>query len=438
MQLKLPKTVELEEYLKQYPYINPEVVVKTDIIIRGMSFTEPALELAKGAKTKSYYLFSWDRDRAEDMQKKEYFRAPEDVRLSGGPYRLRPTIIQVRLAQDSPYCVDARDGKAVMLADGEYMGNVEYTPKPAYEDLILSDGVSRVGEIAPVTGWNWVAFVTCLRYCQYWGDQEECKFCDINENVRQQLAVGRQYTRYKRVEQVAEALEKIFVTNKDPDPERQPHTVYFSGGTIIKRVAERDDVEFYLDYVRAARDKIGGRPYIGLQTAAHVKEDARRMKEAGVTFYQPNLEVWDKRLFQIICPGKDRFVGWDEWVKRMIDAVEVFGESRVQPNLVLGVEMAQPWGFKSVDEAVESTTKGIDFLLAHGISPRMTPWLVEPLSHLGDHPIVPLDYHLKILWNWFQLLKKHRMTLPECMSPQGPGRSRYQTSAWLDLEEPRT
>ena len=29
-----------------------------------------------------------------------------------------------------------------------------------------------------------------------------------------------------------------------------------------------------------------------------------------------NYEVWDKDLFGIICPGKQRVIGWDNWMKR--------------------------------------------------------------------------------------------------------------------------
>ena len=133
------------------------------------------------------------------------------------------------------------------------------------------------------------------------------------------------------------------------------------------------------------------------------------MKEAGVDIHHANMEVWDKRMFEIICPGKARQVGWDEWVKRLIDSVDVFGVCNVNPNFVVGVEMAQPWGFKDVDEAVASTTKGFDFLMSNGVVPRVTPWLIEPLSNLGGHPQLPLDYFLKIIWNWYEVLKSVRI-----------------------------
>jgi hypothetical protein len=47
----------------------------------------------------------------------------------------------------------------------------------------------------------------------------------------------------------------------------------------------------------------------------------------------------------------------------MVDAVDVFGETNVRPNFVSGVEMAKPHGFATVQEAVQSTSDGFDFMM---------------------------------------------------------------------------
>ena len=71
----------------------------------------------------------------------------------------------------------------------------------------------------------------------------------------------------------------------------------------------------------------------------------QRFKDYGMQIYHPNYEVWDKRLFELYCPGKERYVGRDEWHKRILDSAEVFGARNVIPNFVAGVEMAEPFGF---------------------------------------------------------------------------------------------
>ena len=117
------------------------------------------------------------------------------------------------------------------------------------------------------------------------------------------------------------------------------------------------------------------------------RADVQRYKDYGITIYHPNYEVWDKRLFELISPGKQRYVGREEWHRRVLDAAEVFGPRYVIPNFVAGVEMATPFGFSTVDEAIASTTEGLDFFMGRGVTPRFTTWCPEPTTPLGrDNP----------------------------------------------------
>ena len=76
------------------------------------------------------------------------------------------------------------------------------------------------------------------------------------------------------------------------------------------------------------------------------------------------------------APGKERYVGREEWHRRILDAAEVFGARYVIPNFVAGVEMAKPFGFATVDEAIASHHRG----------PRL---LHEPRDHAALHHLVP-------------------------------------------------
>jgi hypothetical protein len=53
----------------------------------------------------------------------------------------------------------------------------------------------------------------------------------------------------------------------------------------------------------------------------------------------------DPELFSVICPGNDRFIGRDEWIKRAIEASKIFGVGNVSPNFVAGIKMANCNGF---------------------------------------------------------------------------------------------
>jgi len=67
---------------------------------------------------------------------------------------------------------------------------------------------------------------------------------------------------------------------------------------------------------------------------ALTRDEVRRLRDCGVQIYHPNYEIWDRRLFEILCAGKARFVGHDEWVRRILGAAELFGPANVIPNFV--------------------------------------------------------------------------------------------------------
>ncbi len=429
-QVVIPRTAEIEAYFKKYPDVPREVIVKEDILNLGMKYTDAALEAARGAQTKMYHIFSYDRITVDQMEKKESTRVPEEIRVRGGPFGLRPLIVHSRLNNVTPYTIDVADGKLVLRADDEIVADVEYPPAPAYYSKTFEDG-TQYAELIPLAFWGFVAFITCLRNCQYWGDNEECKFCDINANVRQQKESGRQYTVHKKVDQLVEVVKEIFFNR--PEHEIQPHAYILSGGTIVKSVQGARDEDFYLSYLEPIKAALGNRWPCQMQTAAKDRQALQRLKDAGVNTHHANIEVWDARLWKIICPGKEQFVGHDEWIRRVVDSVNVFGEGNVTPNFVQGIEMAQPWGFTDVDEAVKSTREGFEYLMSNGVMPRMNHWVIEPLSALGGHQPPPLDYFIKIDVAWYETWSKYRLPPLAAFGPMGPGKSINANSAFQDM-----
>jgi len=81
-----------------------------------------------------------------------------------------------------------------------------------------------------------------------------------------------------------------------------------------------------------------------------------------------NLEVWSKDLFQSVCPGKDRFVGYENWLQSLEDAVALFGRGHVYSAMVAGIELEPEYGF-TPQSAAELALKGARDLCARGVIP---------------------------------------------------------------------
>ncbi len=401
---------QLESYFARYTDVPREVILKQDLLRIGHWFTDAALELATQALVKSYRLFSYDLMPMKEMKRKEHRKIPEWFMIRGGDYDLRPVIVQTTLDSSSPYVIDAVDGQAKLLLEGREICDVSYPKPPKYYTRSFEDGTAYHEIIA------YGYFVTVFRNCQYWGPEEECRFCDINVNARQ-MKESKDFTFNAPVKPVSHIVEVARAIEEDATEEvgfSLPIDFLITGGTILKTLQGKDEDTFYLEYVSAL--KWGGhRRYVNLQTNAKDKETMKRYRAAGVDCHHANMEVWDRRLFEWIDPGKARRVGWENWVKWMVESVDVFGEGNVRPNFVCGLEMAKPYGFETVSEAVKSTSEGIDFLMRHGVFPRFNQWRREPGANLGsqhEQPPIPLEFYIQLMRNYYETWKKYKLPLP--------------------------
>lgn len=430
------RTALLHDLSERYPDVPREAILKEDLLRTGMAFDPSALtDNENGAvKPKSYFIFSFDHKPLRELGEAAVRRPPEELALSGGEMGLRRTIVSVRVNPSSPYRVARHeDGVLRLSLDGRTVCDAGLPPMPDYYRHPLENGKS-VMEIAPTIQWGYLIYLTVLRLCQYFGAKEECQYCDINHNWRQHKQEGRPYTGVKPVEEVLEALAII----DEHDTARVSRAYTLTGGSVTSRVDGFEEADFYGRYAEAIEDRFPGR-WIGKVVAqALPRADVQRFKDYGIRIYHPNYEVWDKRLFEIICPGKERYVGREEWHRRILDAAEVFGPRFVIPNFVAGVEMAQPFGFRTVDEAIASTAEGLNYFMSRGVTPRFTTWCPEPATPLGkSNPEgAPLEYHIRLLQTYRETLEKYGLQPPPGYGPAGPGNAVFSVSSFMDSLAP--
>jgi hypothetical protein len=429
------RTHLVEGLMERFAHIPPEAVLKEDLLRTGIDFDTSALSdnLEGEIKPKSYFIFSFDQKPLTQLGEAALRRPPEEIALTGGPWGLRRTIVSVRVNPDSPYRIALDETGLKLSLDGRVIADVGLPPMPEYYRHELENG-KTVMETAPTIQWGYLIYLTVLRLCQYFGAKEECQFCDINHNWRQHKKEGRPYTGVKPVDDVLEAL--AIIDRYDTDKISKAYTL--TGGSVTSTVDGLAEADFYGRYAQAIEERFPNR-WIGKVVAqALPKADVQRYKDYGITIYHPNYEVWDKRLFEIISPGKERYVGREEWHRRIFDAADVFGARFVIPNFVAGVEMAEPFGFKTVDEAITSTTEGLDFFMSRGITPRFTTWCPEPSTPLGrDNPNgAPLEYHIRLLEAYRGALEQHGLKPPPGYGVAGAGNAVFSVSSFMDTLEP--
>jgi hypothetical protein len=427
------RTELVESLIERFPRVPPEAVLKEDLLRTGIAFADSALSenLDGAVKPKSYFIFSFDQQPLAELGEAAARRPPEEIALTAGPYGLRRTIVSVRVNPQSPYRV-VRDGDDVLrlTLEGRTVAEVTEPPMPEYYRHTLANG-KTVMETAPTIEWGYLVYLTVLRLCQYFGAKEECQFCDINHNWRQHKKAGRPYTGIKPVDDVLEAL--AIIDRYDTDGVSKAYTL--TGGSVTSTVDGLAEADFYGRYVQAIEEGFPGRWIGKLNAQALPRAEVQRYREYGISIYHPNYEVWDARLFGIICPGKQRYVGREEWHRRILDAADVLGPRHVIPNFVAGIELARPHGFRRVEEAIASTTEGLDWFMSRGVAPRFTTWCPEPTTPLGrDNPEgAPLEYHVRLLEAYRQAIDRHGLGAPHGYGAPGVGNAVFSVSSFMDV-----
>ncbi len=386
--------VDLYDAFEAFPEVDKHIIIKSDVVRLGLRFSERARQAFRESTDinfKGYSIFSYDYEGDSVFTEK----IPGCMYLEDGTPD--GTCIQIRPSSKSPYLIDVgEDGTFALYRDSETVGILHFDRMP----LFYQQTINGIPMQAIIFAASDLLFLTANKHCDFFSKGEQCLFCDLTPHALMQKKSETMILR-KNAELAAEVLKVAL-------RERRFQHIWISGGTFLRGYEGLSEIEWYARLLETIRERLGHWYTATFQIQALPDEDWKRLHETGIPSIQPNMEVWDKRLFEIICPGKAKYVGYDEWIKRTIRAVDFWGPGNVNPNFVPGVEMAQPFGFKDVDEAVESTLSGFDFLMSNGVLPRQGDfWCVEEGSKLAGQEPPPLEYYIKLGKGYLELREKH-------------------------------
>lgn len=408
----------IEKLYRQFPDVHPNIVLKTDVLRQGVKISERAQQEFNNRDDilwRGFHLFSYDTDKPSVYKDK----IPMGFHLSDG------CCVQIRTNKSSPYMLDLVGGNFLLCENNETIADSLYfDPKPNWYDMQLEDGTPVPAVIQGFSGEY--MFTTINRYCELWNTGAQCLFCDINAFFQAQRAGEEDVVARLEPEALADAL-KIAI-NVDT---RYRLMIVISGGTIMGKYRGQTELEFYCTRLNAIREKLQVWIPATFQIAPYDDEGWKKLHDTGVGSVQPNIEVWGKDLFKWVCPGKDKFIGWDEWIKRTIRGVDIWGRGLVQPNFVIGTEMAKPHGFEKVSDAVKSTAEGWDFLMSNGVLPRFNQWYIESGSAFANQQPPPLEYFVEVQKAYTELRWKHNFDPP---FPSTMSRSSYLLACLQDFE----
>jgi hypothetical protein len=371
--------LSLSDVVSKYPDVPRLVAVKIDVQRRGVNYTDEALRHVDESKhqLRGTYIFGSRDDALTPV--------PESLVLRDGTTILTdPTPLD-----QHPYLVDWRDGRFVLRDGEEVIDEVELWPQPAYYDKTTSRGTAMKYVI---TARPQRLNIFTSNFCHFWANDKGCQFCDIVTHLKQQKKEWGIPTRLDPAD-VEETLREAL-----REPGRFTSICLTSGSDTRGPGLFDQEVDYYIETLQAVGRvfKTKRFPSQLIASAFNEKQLEQLYRETGLTSYTSDLEVLNERLFDWICPGKSERVGYREWKRRLVAAVDIFGRGNVGTGLVGGVELAKPNGFASEDDALKSTLDEAEELASKGVTTVYIVWVPRPGSVFRDQTNPSLEYYVRL------------------------------------------
>ncbi len=381
------KRAEWEQACRKWPDLPPFVLLKLSMTWYGAVLSEQAL------------------DRLQEPDYCFGKLEPFGIRFHGRPSgKVMPGAILLRDGTNvyinygetytDPYQIDWNpETEEFLLKEGEEVIDcLDFVPRPDFYGKVTSRGTSMEA-VAEARAQKLI--MTAFQRCRLWEGGDQCHFCAFFSGGNSLGIVDCEDV----FETVREAL-------KEPGRFQE---IYVSGGTDFGgQPPFSQEVERYIRVLQAAGRNFDGRFASQLMAPAYPREVLRRIyDETGLTSYCPNIEVWDKRLFGILCPGKEKWIGRDAWIRRTIDAVEIFGKGNVCTQVVAGAELARPYGFETVDQALKSNLEACEFFAREGVICLSTIWRPHRAARLGFQPMPPLEYYIRLAREFHEIRRSY-------------------------------
>ena len=386
----ISKREELADLQTRYPDISPFVLLKLSMVWHGAALSDAALQHLQSPQ------YSFGKVEPFGIS----FAGRDGGYAMPGPILLRDsTFVYINYgeAYSDPYLVDwdEESGRFLLQEDGITLDEVDFVPRPAFFGKTTSRG-TPMEAVADVRAQKLI--LTAYQACNFWRGGHQCGFCAFFTGGKSMGEVD--------VEDIRETVREAL---KEPGRFSQ---LFLSGGTDFSGDPPfSHEVERYIRVWQAIGESFSTRFPSQLMAPAYPKDQLRRIyRETGITSYCPNIEIWDKELFSKLCPGKDRWVGHDEWVRRTVDAVEVFGPGNVYTQVVAGAELAAPDGFSSVEQALDSNFEACDFFARNGVIFLSTIWRPHKASRLGFQPMPPLEYYVRLAKGLYDIRRSYGLS----------------------------
>ncbi len=378
----------LEQLLKEFQDTPQHIILHADILRRGIKQNEDLKQAGRescqtGVSSKLLMMIMKQKDLPPSQF---HFKSDE-------------TTVDIKLNNDSPYEIKKVNGNKYNLFCGDKnFGEVRFTKRPKYADLKTSDG--QECQYLLMQRGPFCLLVSPFDLCAYFKTGDACKYCILSPTM--ELGIKKkQINAFPNPKILAEAVE--IACREDV----KLRDLKICGGALYNI---KKEAEYYKKCLEAILERIDPPEEITIFSQAFDKDDQKELKEMGATNVIFNLEVWDERLWRELLPGKAKAVGREEWIKRLEDAVDIFGRGHVGTSFVAGFECAPKAGFLTREEAFNSHLTAYEYLIKRKIVPWFTLWTPNPLvGGFKEEDAPETRWYLQLGQKLHEMLERYEM-----------------------------
>ena len=382
--------------------------LKVDVMFDGIRYTDALGEAAEHSFP-NYYPY---RFRKEEP-------GPDGQTKANIPYLLTTpdgTLIRVRGNPDSDWSVNGSADAGYFLGrhendDGDKPIAIGFEPLPGWMGSTTSDGFPMAH--AGVSLHGDMAVINVAPGCEFFLQKDEagksmrCVFCSYGAPDERTRHLGQEAgvtplppTTYSRLQETLKAALA----------ETQIRHIYLVGGSLPDW---REEGERFIALAQAVQEVVDHQIPVACGSGALPEESLAHLKSRSlVDNICFNLEIWSEELFAKICPGKQRFVGYDRWLDSLEKAVEIWGRGRVYSAMVAGLELDPDYGL-TLDEASDLAIQGADDLCSRGIIPIYSLYWPVAGKDYPEHLARLRSYFEKINLAYRDIRKKHGLAINE-------------------------
>lgn len=350
--------------------------LKVDLMFEGIRYSE-ALGKAAEHAFPNFYPYNFKSDEPNPTGKPK-------VEIPYLMYLPDETLIRVKGEGSSLWHVeDSEDCGYLLVNDNEPENTypIEFAPRPDWMKQQTSDGFPMAQ--AGVSLHGDMAVINVAPGCDYFleksdnGSSMRCSFC----------AYGAPNARVSHYGQVAgmpglpdSTYDRMQQTLKLALEQGEIRHIYLVAGSLTDW--HEEGVRF-IEIARKVQQVNQHNIPVTCGSGALPQEIMQQLyNEELVDSVCFNLEIWSEPLFEKVCPGKNKFVGYQQWIASLENAVSLWGRGRVYSAMVAGIEL-EPEFEMDWKQAADLAIEGAKELCSKGIIPIYS--LYWPVGG-KDHP----------------------------------------------------